>query len=116
MIGLDWLRQQTRRTKPATGGIITPDQAPPIVEPAGYLMPTVPTVPTEAKPIGYIEISDTVTEVDAAQIRQQLQITPRPSRSEPLRCPCVAIYSECRCPDTNIRARTTTADFHADQR
>lgn len=74
MIGLDWLRQQTRRTKPATGGIITPDQAPPIVETAGYLMPT---VPTEAKPIGYIEISDTVTEVDAAQIRQQLQITPR---------------------------------------
>ena len=104
MIGLDWLRQQTRRTKTATGGIITPDQAPPIVEPAGYLMPTAAAEPTDAKPSGYIEISGTVTEIDVAQIRQQLQVVPRmrPSRSEPMRCPCVAIYSRCYCkPNTS---------------
>ena len=81
-------------------------------------MPTAAAEPTDAKPSGYIEISGTVTEIDVVQIRQQLQVVPRTraSRSEPMRCPCVAIYSECRCSGTNIRAQTNTADFRHDQR
>ena len=119
MSPIDYLRDMVNRgRKPATGGVIHPNQAPPIVEPVGYLVPTAAAKPAEAMPSGFIKFSGTVSEADVEQIRQQLQVMPRmrAPRSEPLRCPCVAIYSECRCPGTNIRAQTNTADFRHDQR
>lgn len=116
MSGTDWLRALVKRGRtPATGGLVTPDRAAIVVGPAGYLVPTAVAEQAAPMPIAVVEIGGTVTEADAAQIRQQLQITPRPFRSEPMRCPCVAIYSECRCSGTNISAQTKAADFRAGQ-
>lgn len=36
--------------------------------------------------------------------------------SQPMRCPCVAIYSVCICSRANIRAQTKPSDFRAEQR
>ncbi len=101
MSPIDYLRAMVKRGRtPATGGLVTSDQAGIVVEPAGYLMPTTAApASTEAKPIAVVEISGTVTEADAEQIRQQIQIQIRTLRTPAAdkTCGCWPRYSYCTC-------------------
>lgn len=114
---IEYLRAKARQRRPATGGIIRGEHGPELVNlPTGYVVPTPKTTQAEAMPTGIIRIEYDLTDDDAERVRQRFEavLTPKPSRGLPLRCPCVAIYSKCRCPDTNISAQTNTADFHAE--
>jgi hypothetical protein len=119
---IDWLRGKTKqKPKPATGVTVAATW-----QPSGESGCTLTvdnsesrfTPADEAQPIGFVEFTGVMTEDEVEQIRHAFVTGARakPDWGDPLRCTCVAIYSSCNCATTDIRTRTSTADFHAEQR
>ena len=98
MIGLDWLRRKAAADVTRfQGSALPPDPEPTAERIRLAAAKDAADLAAEAVPTGFIEFNGTLTESEVEQIRQRFQITPRPFRSEPMRCTCVAIYSSCRC-------------------
>lgn len=100
MNAIDWLRGKAKQ-KTAGGGIVHGEHGPELVNlPTGYLVPTSLPEPSEPQPVAVIAIDGTVTEQQAQQIRDSIQVLGRSRAqrsSESLGCPCAVIYSVCYC-------------------
>jgi hypothetical protein len=105
--GTDWLRSLVRRKpKYAIGGTITATQAP-ILSDSGctYTLPPTPpgtdmTEKSAAAP-AYIPPSFEL----AAELTRRADDAARRERVD-TNCPCIAIYSTCRCPSTHLQRQT----------
>lgn len=68
---IEWLRATARQRKPATGGIVRIGDAPPFVEPTGYLMSTPETALAGSVPAGIIRIERDPTEAEVEELRRR---------------------------------------------